>query len=162
MENVQSLIYPAILERTTASKSNMVKRLEQRRRVLTENSFPNGAIVMVRDPTRTDKFQPKYLGPFSIIRRTRNGNFQLKDESGEVLDRHVPPDQLKLISKKPRQQDLETSAYEVEDIVGHKGQAGSYEYHTKFLGYPNAYWIPEENFADVTVIRRYWDKVNSS
>jgi len=140
----------------------MIKRLDKQRRVLTENSFPVGAIVTIRDPTRNDKFQPKYLGPYTIIRRTRNGTFQLKDETGVMLDRHVPVDQLKLISKTPRQRDLETSAYEVEDIVGHTGTTGSYVYHTKFKGYPGPEWIPEENFADTNVIRRYWSRVNSA
>lgn len=160
MEKVQSLIYPAILERTLDGKSKMIKRLDAHRRVLTENAFPNGAIVMIRDPHRTDKFQPKYIGPYSIVRRTRAGTFVVRDSTGAMLDRHVPVDQLKLISKKPRAVDLNTMSYVVEKVIGHRGTPGSYEYETKFQGYPVPEWIPEENFADTQAIRAYWDQRN--
>src|SRR5690606_10942348 len=98
MEKVQSLIYPAILERTKNSKDKMIAALDRKRRVLTTTTFPIGAIVMLRDPLRSNKFEPKYVGPYRIVKRTRNGNYQLKDGTGAELDRRVPPDQLKLIS----------------------------------------------------------------
>ena len=80
---VQSLISPAVLERTLNKKEEMIKRLDNTRRVLTEKEFPVGAIVMLRDPLRSTKFEPKYTGPYSVKRRTRNGNFVLQDETGE-------------------------------------------------------------------------------
>jgi hypothetical protein len=160
MSKIQSLIYPAILDRTMVSKNKMIKALDAKRRLLTTNEFPVGAIVMLRDPLRQNKFEPKYIGPYSIIRRTRNGNYQLKDGAGDFLERHIPPDQLKLISKKPRKQDTEEQEYVVENIVGHRGQAGAYEYQTKFKGYPVPEWIPAENFVDTACISKYWKAIN--
>jgi hypothetical protein len=160
MEKVQSLIYPAILDRTMVSKNKMIKALDSKRRLLTSNSFPVGAIVMLRDPLRQNKFEAKYIGPYSIVRRTRNGNYQLKDGTGDFLERHIPPDQLKLVSKKPRKQDTEEQEYVVQYIVNHRGQTGAYEYETKFKGFPVPEWIPAENFVDTECISKYWKSIN--
>jgi hypothetical protein len=156
MEQIQSLIYPAIVERTQNNKDKMIAALDRKRRILTNKHFPIGAIVMLRDPLRSNKFEPKYIGPYHIAKRTKNGNYQLKDGSGAELDRRVPPDQLKLVSEKPRSQDLETQEYEIDCILEHRGQPGTYEYKTKFKGFRNPTWVPEENFVDTALIRDYW------
>jgi hypothetical protein len=160
MEKIQSLIYPAILTRTVNKKDTMVKRLDKKRRLLTSTAFPVGAIVMLRDPLRQNKFEPKFIGPYSIIRRTRNGNYQLKDGTGDMLERHIPPDQLKLVSKQPRKQDTEQKEYVVEHIVSHRGEAGAYEYETKFKGFPVPELIPAANFGDTACISKYWKSIN--
>jgi hypothetical protein len=138
----------------------MVKRLDKKRRLLTSTAFPVGAIVMLRDPLRQNKFEPKYVGPYSIIRRTRNGNYQLRDETGDDLERHIPPDQLKLISLKPREQDLESSVYEVEKILGHRGEVCKYEYHVKWKNYRETTWEPAASFRDTALINDYWEVSN--
>ena len=162
MEKIQSLIYPAILERTKKSKDAMIVALDKKRRVLTkEHILHPGAVVMLRDPHRKDKFEPKYIGPYSVVRRSRNGNYSLKDMTNEPLDRYVPIDQLKVISKKPRPQDNETE-YDIERIIKHRGQSGTYEYFTKFKNYRVPDWIPEGNFADTALIRDYWNSVSQS
>jgi hypothetical protein len=138
----------------------MIKALDKQRKQLTENAFPIGAIVMLRDPNRKDKFEPKYIGSYSIVRRTRNGNYQLRSEDGEDLERHVPPDQLKLVSKKPRASDLEHNVYEIEKILNHRGEPGNYEYEVKWKGYRETTYEPAENFRDVSLIRDYWKHQN--
>jgi len=52
----------------------------------------------------------------------------LRDATGIDLDRAVPPDQLKLISEKPREEDREFAIYEVEKIKDNRGEPGRYEY----------------------------------
>jgi transposase InsO family protein len=160
MEKVQSLIYPAILERVLDKKSKMIKSLNKHRRLLTENAFPVGAIVMLLDPLRQNKFEPKYIGPYSVIRRTRNGNYVLQDEVGDMLDRHIPPDQLKLVSKKPRAQDLEKNVYVVEKILAHRGHPGSFEYKVKWKGFSDITWEPASSFRDDSIISNYWKSQN--
>ena len=155
MEQIQSLIYPAIIERVKDKKSKMIQYLDKKRKVLL-SPYPIGAVVMLKDPNKTDKFQPKYVGPYSIIKRTRNGNYKLRDETGEELERNVPPDQLKLISTKPRKEDHNNNVYEVEQILDHRGEPGNYEYKVKWKFYKSFTWEPEENFRDVTLIRDYW------
>ena len=153
---IQSLIYPAIFDRTINKKNKMIQRLNKTRKLITENSFPINAVVMLRDPNRNDKFEPKYLGPYYIVRRTRNGNYVIRDATGEELERRVPPDQLKLISKTQRDVDIASNVYEIEKIIEHRGTPGNYEYHVKWKNYHETTWEPESNFHDVNIIRDYW------
>jgi hypothetical protein len=152
IEKVQSLIYPAILDRTMNKKSSMMKSLDKQRKLLTANAFPVGAVVMLNDPHRQNKFEPKYIGPYSIVRRTRNGNYQLTDGTGEFLERHITPDQLKLVSKTPREADVADDVY----VVDHRGAGDTLEYLTKFKNYPTPSWIAHTNFVDTACIQKYW------
>jgi hypothetical protein len=81
--------------------------------------------------------------------------------TNEPLDRHVPIDQLKVISKKPRPQDNEIE-YDNERIIKNRGQPGTYEYFTKFKNYRVPDWIPKENFEDTALIRDYWNSQSQS
>jgi len=157
-EKMLATIYPAITDRTRTSKTKMIQTWNKQRRLLLNNALPNGAIVMLTDQTRQNKFEPKYVGPYHIVRRTRNhGNYVLRDPStGEVLDRNVPPDQLKLVSKKPRPSDLKDNQFEVSEILKHRGSPGKYEYYVKWKHYNDRTWEPASSFLDDTVIKNYW------
>ena len=160
-EKIQSLIYPSIINEMHNKKSKMVQSMNKHRRQLLPGSFPDGAIVMLKDTQRANKFEPKYIGPYSIVRRTRNGNYLLRDSTSEILDRHIPPDQLKLISAKPRKCDLEENIYELQDIHNHRGSPGKYEYLVSWKGFRERTWEPAENFIDNWLIKQYWLKVKS-
>jgi hypothetical protein len=155
-EKIASLIYPAISERTRLGKHAMIKSLNEHRRVLLTDAFPKGAVVMLIDPRRENKFDPKYIGPYTIVRRTRNGNYALRDATGELLDRHTPPDQLKLVSRKARPIDLQDNVYEIQSIDKHRGPAGAYEYYIKWKGYATRTWEPAASFLDDKLIKDYW------
>ena len=157
-EKMLATIYPAITDRTRTSKTKMIQTWNKQRRLLLNNALPNGAIVMLTDQTRQNKFEPKYVGPYHIVRRTRNhGNYVLRDPStGEVLDRNVPPDQLKLVSKKPRPSDLKDNQFEVSQILKHRGSPGKFEYFVKWKHYNDRTWEPASSFLDDTVIKNYW------
>jgi hypothetical protein len=139
----------------------MIQALNKQRRLITSSTFPVGSIVMVVDPHRANKFEAKYLGPYTVKRRTRNGNYVLQDETGDELERRLPPDQMKLVSKKPRDIDLQNNVYEVERIENHRGSAGNYEYLTKWKNYREKTWEPQENFKDTALISDYWKNKSS-
>jgi hypothetical protein len=159
-EKIVSLIYPAISERIRGNKDAMIKRLNAHRRLLSPESIPTGTTVMLKDVTRTDKFQPKYVGPYHVVRRARNGAYVLRDLTGDILDRHVPADHLKIVSKKGRRRkpNAEQEAYEIERIVAHRGTPGHFEFLTKWKNYSDSEstWEPETNFLDDQCIRDYW------
>ncbi len=155
-EKIISVIYPAVSDRVRISKQKMVATLNKHRRQLKQGSLPNGAIVMLIDPLRQNKFEPKYVGPYTVIRRTRNGAYVLRDATGDLLDRRVPADQLKLVSRTARPSDLEQNVYEVQSILAHKGEPGMYEYHVKWKDHNARTWEPASSFLDDTVIKNYW------
>ena len=157
-ERIISLIYPAITDRIIAYKEKMIKTLDKHRKQLLIKGLPAGASVMMVDPIRKNKFEPKYIGPYTIIRRARNGAYVLRDATGDILDRHVPVDQLKVLSKHQR---TNNNIFEVKSIINHRGMVGAYEYETKWKGYTDTTWEPQSNFLDDGVIKKYWSTIKS-
>lgn len=171
-EKMVSLLLPAIDERILKSKDEMVTRLNKIRRALIPRSLSTGTEVYLVDPERGNKWQPKYLGPYTIARRAKHGGYVLRDSTGDILDRHVPIDQLKVLSTKnhkPNEGDsalseedvaeLQDVAYLVEAIRGHRGDNPSnYEFLVKWVGYPESEntWEPNSNFQDREVITKYF------
>jgi transposase InsO family protein len=158
-EKIASLIYPAISERIKSGKSKMLSDLQKHRKLLLPQAIPEKSSVMIKDPVRTTKFEPKYIGPYEIVRRARNGAYVLKDMTGDLLDRHVPVDQIKILQKaKRRKKDEEHPYFEVSRIISHRGEPGAYEYLVQWKGYSDDdnTWEPSSSFADVSVIHDYW------
>jgi len=158
-DKIVSLIYPAISARIRGRKDEMIKKLNAQRRLLTPESIPTGTTVMLKDVTRTDKFQPKYVGPYHVVRRARNGGYVLRDLTGDILDRHVTAEHLKIVRKgrqpKPPQN---AQTYEIEKVLAHRGTPGNFEFFVKWKHYPDSEssWEPETNFHDDECIRDYW------
>jgi hypothetical protein len=157
-EKIVSLIYPAISDRIQSGKDKLVQTLNKNRRLLSPQSFPIGSTVMLIDPVRENKFEPKYIGPYIIVRRARNGGYVLKDATGDLLDRHVPADKLKLVSKTKRKKDEEKPVYVVNKILAHRGSPGAYEYFVDWKDYSaeDRSWVHASNFLDDTIIKEYW------
>jgi hypothetical protein len=160
-EKIVSIIYPAISSKIKSGKDQLMKSLNKTRRQLLPSSFPPGATVMIVDPERQNKFEPKYIGPYTIVRRSRGGAYVLKDSTGDLLDRKVPADRMKLISRSQRKLDIERPAYEVERIISHRGTPDNYEYFVHWLNYSDAErsWVAAEDFLDDNIIKEYWKKV---
>jgi len=138
--------------------------------------FVPGTRVMTKVKTSTaktkilGKLDSPYEGPYVIERIDINGNFILKDiGSGELLSRHVPPDQLKLHSL--ADEDIgEDALYSVEKIVGKRtidvpndigqGTHPEVQYQVKWLGYPldrgaEDSWVPIDHFVETDLIKKY-------
>ncbi|HVW99438.1 MAG TPA: DDE-type integrase/transposase/recombinase, partial [Candidatus Babeliaceae bacterium] len=161
-EKIVSLIYPAISDRIKSGKDKLMKTLNSNRRLLLSSSFPVGSTVMIIDPHRQNKFEPKYIGPYFITRRSHGGAYVLKYPNGDILDRKVPPDQIKLISKSKRDIDSSRPIYFVEKILKHRGSPENYEYLVKWKDFTDEEntWEPATSFLDHNIIRDYWKSIN--
>jgi len=155
---VLSVIYPAISDRIKSLKLRQSKQFDRKHRLVSPQAFPSGATVMIKDPSRQNKFEPTYIGPYTIIRRSRGGAYVLKDATGDLLDRHVPADQMKLIARRKRRIDTDQPIYEVDKIIDHRGSPGSYEYLVRWKGYgpTDNSWEPASSFLDDSTIQKYW------
>ncbi|KAF9148477.1 hypothetical protein DFQ26_002334, partial [Actinomortierella ambigua] len=93
--------------------------------------------------------------PYTVIRRTTDGAYILKDGTGQELHRQYAPSQLKLVLE-----DFEDGeVFEVEHILEHEEiQPGVYKYHVKWKGYPSSSntWEPIESFIETQCIADYW------
>ena len=163
-EKIASLIYPAVSDRIKSGKDKMMQALNKHRRLLLPSSFSTGSTVMIIDPQRNNKFEPKYIGPYTIVRRSHGGAYVLKDPTGDLLDRKVPPDQIKLVSKSRRRVNNDHPIFVVEKIISHRGSAESYEYLVHWKGYSEDEntWEPASSFLDHSVIKRYWQTIKQS
>lgn len=157
---VISVIYPAVSDRIMTRKLQQSDQIDRTHRLISPQTFPAGATVMIKDPVRGNKFEPTYIGPYTVLRRSRGGAYVLKDATGDLLDRHVPADKMKLIARRRRRRiDTDKPAFEVQKILEHRGSPGSYEYlvHWKGLDQPTDHtWEPAVSFLDHHVIESYW------
>jgi hypothetical protein len=160
---IASLIYPAITERVKNSKDALIKSLNKQRRQLLPTAFPSGSTVMITDPIRGNKREPKYIGPYIVVRRSRGGAYVLKHLRGEPLDRRVPPDQMKLLHRSARKKDTDEPVFDIDLIIDHRGKPGQYEYLIKWKGYSDEdnTWEPAVNFLDDKCIQDYWKSQNT-
>jgi transposase InsO family protein len=163
-EKLLSLVYPAISDRIRCLKGAMKSKLDKLRRLLTK-SLPTGARVVIKDPTRKDKFEPKYIGPYTIIRRAQNGAYVLRDDTGDILDRHVSIDQIKMYSRETDEEDekRKQETYDVDFVSDHSGSASdnSLQFLTHWVGYEEPTWVASEDFDDDSPIRAYWQRVKN-
>ena len=102
-EQLVSLIFPAINVRREDGQDKMRAHMDSTRRHLKETTLPMGTVVMVQDPLyiinpKLRPFsQPKYLGPYTVYRRSPHGPYILKDATGARYCRAVNLDQLKVV-----------------------------------------------------------------
>jgi hypothetical protein len=154
------IVFPAITQKAKLTQKKMIERFNA---TVLHNDFPDGAKVMTLDPIKGDKLTPRYEGPFTVVRRTTGGSYELRDGTGSLLGRNYAPSQLKLVLE-----DFEESpTYEVEKIIHHKAhpaEPGKWLYRTKWRGYSDkeCTWEPEENFVEKQCIREYWNKLGTN
>jgi hypothetical protein len=152
---ILSLIYPAISDRVKSGRDKLLRSLDKQRRILTPSSYPPGSTIMIRDVNKTNKWEPTYVGPYTIVQRSRGGAYTVQDMTGAILGRRVPPDHIKLVSTTAREKDK--NYYVVEDILSDRIQDGVKQYLIKWKGYDKseATWEPESNIMDLAIISRY-------
>ena len=154
-EKIISIIYPSISGNVLDKKNAMIQRLDQHRRQLKHGGIPAGSTVMLIDPLRKNKFEPKYIGPYTVVRRNRGGAYEIKDATNVILDRRIPSDQLKLVTRRSKRQD--DNIYVVEKILSHRGTPGHMEYLVKWKHFTDEHntWEPSASFLDNEIIRSY-------
>jgi hypothetical protein len=151
------LVYPAIhgspAKRTLFRDKNVGKSAATQ---ATENTFPPGSFVMAKDELRTAKAQPRYLGPFSVIRRNRGGAYVLRDAAGNMLKR--APEALKQVTINREFGDSSN----VERVLDHRGKRSEREYLVKWQGQSDSHnsWVKVEDFDGQASIQSYWKKQN--
>ena len=115
----------------------------------------HSSYVMVTDQWRSSKKEPRYEGPFKVLKRTRGGSYQLLDTDGTLFARAVAPMHMKPVSKDPAHDAL---SYVVDCIIDHRGPPGSREYLVRWKSFSKDHdsWEPVKNFDDLAVIINYW------
>jgi len=163
-----SIVYPSIALRA----SNMTKkRQEEFARLRAHTLMPNlpvGTVVTLKDtaflkgrirPTHVAKYDGKR---YTIVRQTINGAYVLQDSDGNILDRRVPIDQIKLVRAWRESSDSKGDVYEVEKITDHRLDTDENQmyYLIKWKGYSKPTWEPYANITDKRMITNYMKHLN--
>ena len=93
---VREIVHPAVYASNAERKRIQAARYDKGK---SRTKFRVGSAVMLRDPVRKSKLDPRWLGPYTVVQAHRSGTFSLLDQQKILLDRRVPPDQLKLIAE---------------------------------------------------------------
>ena len=97
-KKMTDIVYPAVQANARAYTDKYSAASDKKRSLVSITSFPIGSSVMIKDPVRSRKYEPRYVGPYSVVAITRAKTLRLLDSTGVLLSRPVPVDQVKLIS----------------------------------------------------------------
>lgn len=165
---VLDVIFPSIFAKTERSKKKMAQAVDKKRKRISEDAFPVGSWVALRDPNKENKRDPAFFIKYQVLRKDRNNNLVIREDlpDGKTLERHVPPDQLKAIANAADSAEAEgdEQAYEVERILKHRGKHPRLSYLVLWRGYPieQATWEDSAQFLDTQVVRDYWKARNDA
>ena len=139
-----SLVYPALDLRMQKYSTKYIQHLDELRKpVLLENLAP-GTPVMIRDPhfvnnnagTRS-MLQPPFLPSIhTIVKRVSDGGYLVRDELGELLERHVPLSHMKVLRSRHMPKAVGEDVYVVDHVVDRRGRTpDEAEYLIRWQGY---------------------------
>jgi transposase InsO family protein len=81
LDYMTRVVYPGVRTRSEKVHAKRNSAFEKNNQIRHE-SFPDGTMVMVRDENRNGKSEPRYEGPFTILRRNKGGVYVLKGRDG--------------------------------------------------------------------------------
>jgi hypothetical protein len=162
MRYMTTLVYPTIEEKSKTVRHKQGKAFIKKNLIIT-NQFPPGAHVMVKDVLRTSKMEPRYTGPFSVIRRNRGGVYYLRGDDGTVYTRTA--DHLKLCSLPEPAHILEAETPEEDALIAEvqkvlsdkKNEDGTSSYLVKWKNRAATLnqWVHEADFQNLRPIQQY-------
>jgi transposase InsO family protein len=160
---LNDIVYPTISEAVKNKKSQDIERWNKDNchKIIKEAKFIPGAIVMALDECRPNKTAPRYLGPLTVVRRTKGGSYILKGQDGTEYRR--PPSTLKMVTREPTEP-LADNHVEVEQILEHRGTGKSTEYLVKWknIDQSNNEWIKKDDFDGTTMVMKYHDTLRKA
>jgi hypothetical protein len=158
---LNSIVYPAIFEKVKKQHKTRNDYFVKKHLML-KTDFPNGSQVMIRDELRKAKYEPKYEGPFTVIRRQASGNYLMRSVDGTEYVR--PPNVLKLVSPEiVKDLNLQESIYAaVDKILEHRTVNDDVEYLVRWKDQSANFdsWLKKSDFMDIGPIIQYEKGLN--
>ena len=125
---------------------------------LRREALEPGTQVMIKRDGIIPKLSARFSGPFIVIRRTANFNYELNDILGNLVPTAYPLHKLKICDE--FEQNVQEYD-EIEEVLNHKRENDSNMYLVKWVNDSNLEWVAEENFNTMECINKYFDKLNN-
>jgi transposase InsO family protein len=153
--HAQSIVFPA-LQATQDAASAARQERHDRTHIIRRSPLPVGTLVMIDNVTRKNKFESPREGPYRIVSVTKNGSYNLQDDTGDILPRSVPSHQVHNIGS-----DIPFgNSFTLSSIIAHRGPPHQREYKIRWKGRPSSEdsWEPTANINDPAAITTYWSR----
>jgi hypothetical protein len=154
---MNSIVFPAIFEKVKGKQQKNMEYFMKSHRML-KDDYPAGSQVMVMDEMRSAKHQPRFEGPFTVMRRKPSGNYELKGLDGTTYTRS--PCVLKLVAPEILKGVIvpETIYAAVDHIVEHRTTPeGEMLYRVRWekQGPELDSWLTAKDFIDYGPLNQY-------
>jgi len=151
-KTIREGVYPAIQDFVKNRESIRAAKWDATHNVI--DGFTPGQYVMAKDVTRGTKWNDKYLGPFKVVHRGRNGTYKLENALGEVEKYRFPPDHLIPVGD---YEFPEEQSFEIRKIKGVRGSAPNKEYLVEFRDKDSPdEWISEDLVDAKSAIQKFF------
>ncbi|KAJ3282423.1 hypothetical protein HDU79_009937, partial [Rhizoclosmatium sp. JEL0117] len=159
-DKMQELVFPTIEASSKYYNTYMKIKYDKKFNTnIKKERFPIDSYVMTITERRNSKDEPRYEGPYRVVKRTKGGTYSLLDRDGHVLHRDYAPQQLKLISSDLSDDWFATG--EVADILEHQEIDGANVYLVQWKNLPKdqTSWVPYADFQDTTILQDYHKRI---
>ena len=148
LQQLRDCVYPRALDRLER-KSEASRELQDRRNKVVPKPLKQGQMVYTKaefPPHHKPKLEEEWLGPFKIVDQVPGGQYRLANSDGELLDRTVPLQKLRLGKEMAKA----SSVWQVDRIVDHEATETGRRFLVRWAGYSDDKdsWVNEDDFVD--------------
>jgi transposase InsO family protein len=94
MEFLTNVLFPRVTKEINLLRKQDKRRFDEYSRL---NQFPINSLVMITNTSKRSKLEPRFVGPYRIVRCQHDGSYLLMDGRNNLLPQSFAPSQLKLI-----------------------------------------------------------------
>ena len=144
---------PQTIEKLAQAQISQRKRQDRQANV-DESFLTVGTTVYIKSMKLQNKMAPLYHGPYSVVKRDSNDNYQLKTTNNILLPKLFPRSQLKVVAPD------NNPVVAFEKILEHQvTRTGTMEYLVQYTGKSinDANWVKESHFTTTDLIETYWE-----
>jgi hypothetical protein len=142
---------PAVYEGATERQHALTERFNATHKIV--DSFKPGDHVMVNPVTHDSKWNAKWEGPLTVLRRNQGGSYICANTLGEEEPYRFPPSHMVKI---PGYNPSSEESFEIEAILSHRTVNNTREYLVRWKDHelPDR-WLSVESFDSPAIIERY-------
>jgi len=157
-------VHPAVVDRIQGRQIAQRRAQDQAAHRLLVEPLQPGTVVYVRLLKKhIRKLDPKFTGPYKVLRQATGGNYILSSTRNQPLHRSYPLDQLKLVDQTCAAEiwtaACSTKLFPLDCIVDHRYVNGALQFLLQWKGHDSDFnsWEAESAIADPDMVAAYWD-----